>query len=197
MKRLDKFLIRFFVGTLILLCLVIADKYQYIDLDEYKEKISNNINPLNLINKINGKLEIVDLGTEEEISVSSNYKEYHIIDENIRRYEDLKPLFDLYRKYKVYLCPKPVVQINLGYSSASKARTDIQEDFLAYIDFKGKSFWECMCLFAFFLGERNYYSEQCRRIYSSLYHRYDLLLIYKLISLLKKKPFLRKKIGFS
>lgn len=118
-------------------------------------------------------------------------------DENIRRYEDLKPLFDLYRKYKVYLCPKPVVQINLGYSSASKARTDIQEDFLAYIDFKGKSFWECMCLFAFFLGERNYYSEQCRRIYSSLYHRYDLLLIYKLISLLKKKPFLRKKIGFS
>lgn len=87
MKRLDKFLIRFFVGTLILLCLVIADKYQYIDLDEYKEKISNNINPLNLINKINGKLEIVDLGTEEEISVSSNYKEYHIIDENIRRYD--------------------------------------------------------------------------------------------------------------
>lgn len=106
-------------------------------------------------------------------------------DENVRRYEDLQRLFNLYRKYKLYAFHKPVAQINLDFSSASRARKDIKEDFLGYLDFKGKSFWEKMALYSFYLGEREYYPEQCRELYPRLHKRYDLLVIYKLIQLLK------------
>lgn len=102
-------------------------------------------------------------------------------DERVRRYEDLQRLFNLYRIYKLYVINHPVAQINLEFSSASRARKDIKEDFLGYLDFKGKSFWEKMALYSFYLGEREYYPEQCRNLYPWLYRRYDLLGLYKLI----------------
>lgn len=109
----------------------------------------------------------------------------HPFDERIRRYEDLQRLFNLYREYKLYAIKKPVAQINLEYSSASRARKDIKEDFLGYLDFKGKSFWEKMALYSFYLGEREYYPEQCRKLYPWLYRRYDLLGLYKIIKCIK------------
>lgn len=81
-----KFLLRLFLGFLILFGLSISDKYQIFNLNDIKDKLSYNINPLTIINKINGKLELVDLGTEEETTVSTIYKEYDIINDNIRRY---------------------------------------------------------------------------------------------------------------
>lgn len=106
-------------------------------------------------------------------------------DERVRRYEDLQRIFKLYRKYRLYLCHKPVAKINLEFSAASRARKDIKEDFLGHLDFKGKSFWEKMALYALYLGERNYYPEQCRKLYPGLHRRYDWLLLYKLIHFLK------------
>lgn len=106
-------------------------------------------------------------------------------DERVHRYEDLQRIFKLYRKYSLYLCHKPVAKINLEFSAASRARKDIQEDFLGHLDFKGKSFWEKMALYALYLGERNYYPEQCRKLYPGLHRRYDWLLLYKLIHFLK------------
>ena len=110
--------------------------------------------------------------------------EKYPFDERVRRYEDLQRIFKLYRKYRLYLCHKPVAKINLEFSAASCARKDIKEDFLGHLDFKGKSFWEKMALYAFYLGERNYYPEQCRKLYPGLHRRYDWLLLYKLIHLL-------------
>ena len=107
-------------------------------------------------------------------------------DENVRRYEDLQRLFILYRKYKLYVFHKPVAQINLEFASASRARKNIKEDFLGYLDFEGKSFWEKMALYSFYLGERVYYSKQCRELYPQLHWRYDLFILYKLIHLIKK-----------
>lgn len=106
-------------------------------------------------------------------------------DEKVRRYEDLQRIFKLYRHFSLYLCHVPVAQVNLEYSSASHARKNIKEDFLGYLDFKGKSFWEKMALYSFFLGEREYYGEQCKKLYPWLYRRYDLLLIYKVIGWMK------------
>ena len=106
-------------------------------------------------------------------------------DERVRRYEDYQLYFKLYREYKLYLCNKPIVKINVEYTSASRARKDIKEDFLGHLDFKGKSFWEKMALYALYLGERNYYPEQCRKLYPGLHRRYDWLLLYKLIHFLK------------
>ena len=80
---------------------------------------------------------------------------------------------------------KPVLTTNIDYSAASRARKDIKEDFLGYLDFKGKSFWEKMALYVFYLGERYYYPELCKKLYPWLYWRYDLLILYKLIGWLK------------
>ena len=102
-------------------------------------------------------------------------------DERVRRYEDLQRIFKLYSKYSLYLCHKPVAKINLEFSAASRARKDIKEDFLGHLDFKGKSFWEKMALYSFFLGERGYYGEQCKKLYPWLYRRYDWLLIHKIV----------------
>ena len=116
---------------------------------------------------------------------SKTIVEENPFDERVRRYEDLQRIFKLYRKYRLYLCHKPVAKINLEFSAASRARKDIKEDFLGHLDFKGKSFWEKMALYALYLGERNYYPEQCRKLYPGLHRRYDWLLLYKLIHFLK------------
>ena len=106
-------------------------------------------------------------------------------DERIRRFEDLKWLFSIYKHVSVITINEPVLVNNLSYSAASFARKDIKEDFLGYLDFKGKSFWEKMALYSFFLGEREYYSEQCKNLYPWLYRRYDWLLIHKIIGWMK------------
>lgn len=106
-------------------------------------------------------------------------------DERIRRFEDLEWLFRLYKYIKVFTISKPVLKTNVDFSSASRARKNIKEDFLGYLDFKGKSFWEKMALYSFFLGEREYYGEQCKKLYPWLYRRYDWLLIYKVIGWIK------------
>lgn len=111
--------------------------------------------------------------------------EKYPFDERVRRYEDLQRIFKLYRKYRLYLCHKPVAKINLEFSAASRARKDIKEDFLGHLDFKGKSFWEKIALYAFYLGERGYYPEQCRKLYPGLHRRYDWLLLYKFLHFLK------------
>ena len=112
--------------------------------------------------------------------------EKYPFDERVRRYEDLQRIFKLYREYRLYLCPQPVAKVNVEFASASHARKDIKEDFLGYLDFKGKSFWEKMALYAFYLGERDYYPEQCRKLYAWLYWRYDWLFLYKMIKMIAK-----------
>lgn len=86
MSRLTKFLLRLFFGFLFLFGLILSSKYKILDFEILKEKISYNINPLVIINKINGSLEVINLGTEEETTVSNILKEYDIIDSNTRRY---------------------------------------------------------------------------------------------------------------
>ena len=125
------------------------------------------------------------LGQLYQCSGSTLYRkslcEKNLFDERIRRYEDLERLFRLYRQCSLFLCPFAVAKINVSFSSASLARKDIKEDFMGYLDFKSKSFWEYMALYSFYLGERDYYKEQVNKLYPTLRFRYDLLLLYKLI----------------
>lgn len=101
--------------------------------------------------------------------------------ENIRRYEDLESLFNKYRLGKLYTMHRPVAKINTEYASASHGRKDISEDFVGHLDFKGKSFWEKMCLYKLFIEEREHYPQQCKELYPSLYKRWDMYFIYQLI----------------
>lgn len=105
-----------------------------------------------------------------------------LFNESIRRYEDLERLFRLYRFAKVRTTHKPLSKINVNYSAASCARNDINEDFLGHLDFNGKSFWEKICLYKFYLGERPRYTGQVEKLYPILKYRYDYLLISKIIA---------------
>lgn len=105
-----------------------------------------------------------------------------LFNEKLRRFEDDEMLFKVFKLAHIYYIPKPIMVCNQIFAAASKGRKDIKEDFLGYINFKGKSFWEKMCLYKLFLGERPNYEEQCRKLYPLLYKRYDLLLIHKIIN---------------
>lgn len=106
--------------------------------------------------------------------------------ENIRRYEDFDVWFQLLRNAKVLTDDKPVITINDQYSSASYKRKDIKEDFVGHLDFRGKSFWEKMCLYKLFLWERLNYPKQMKELYPTLYWRFDYLLTYKFFNLWNK-----------
>lgn len=108
----------------------------------------------------------------------------YLYNECIHRYEDLECLFRKFRDSKIYLTHYPASVVNIEYAEASHGRKDINEDFLGHIDFKGKSFWEKMCLYQFYLGERPLYREQCNKMYKTLRWRYDLLILTKLLRLI-------------
>ena len=109
----------------------------------------------------------------------------NLFDEEIRRYEDDEMLLRMYRSANIKYCAKPLMISNSDFASASSARPNISEDFLGHLNFKNKGFWERMCLYKLFLGERPHYSEQCRKLYPQLYYRIDLMLIYKILMKLK------------
>ena len=105
--------------------------------------------------------------------------------EQIRRFEDLECLFRMFHFSNMFLSNRIVLKMNADYSAASSARKHISEDFLGHLDFHGKSFWERMCLYQFYLWERNHYSEEVNNLYPSLRWRYDLLIFYKILHILK------------
>lgn len=106
--------------------------------------------------------------------------------EEIRRFEDLDVLLRLYSTANIYAISQPSMKVNVMYAFASDKRKAISEDFLGHLDFKGKSFWEYMSLYKFYLGERERYPEEVKKLYPNLHRRYDLLILYKLLLLFHK-----------
>ena len=106
--------------------------------------------------------------------------------EQIRRFEDLECLFRMFCYSPVLLSHHIVLTQNIDYASASAARSSIDEDFLGHLNFKGKSFWEKMALYQFYLWERDHYPDEVNKLYPALRWRYDMLLLNKTLHLLKK-----------
>lgn len=106
--------------------------------------------------------------------------------DSIRRYEDFEWLFRIYKRTNIYSASKPVLKTNGDFNAASHARSDIKEDFMGHLNFRHKSFSEKMALYFLYLSERDYYPNQCHKLYPWLYWRYDWLLIYKLIKFLRR-----------
>ena len=105
--------------------------------------------------------------------------------EKIRRYEDVELIIRLLKKAKIITTSKVIFYVNTGFSSASKARPTIKEDFMGYLDFQNKGFWEKMCLYQFYLWERDYYPHEVLQLYPNLHRRYDLLILYKTLLFLR------------
>ena len=105
---------------------------------------------------------------------------------NIRRYEDVEMIMRILKEARIMTTSRIIFYVNAEYSSASSARKTIKDDYLGHLDFKGKSFWERMCLYQFYLWERDHYPEEVNKLYPTLRWRYDLLLLVKMLHLLKK-----------
>ena len=106
--------------------------------------------------------------------------------EKIRRYEDVELIMRLLKEAKIVTTSRIIFYVNTCYSSASKARPTIKEDFMGYLDFQGKSFWEKICLYQFYLWERDYYPREVHQLYPNLHRRYDFLILYKTLLLLRR-----------
>ena len=106
--------------------------------------------------------------------------------EVLYRYEDVVCFFRMFIEARWYTYNVPVLIQDGTYSEASRPRANITKDFVGHLDFKGKNFWERMCLFQLYLGERDYYPEEMKKLYPHLHRRYDLLLLYKILLLLKR-----------
>lgn len=106
-------------------------------------------------------------------------------DERLWRFEDLECYFRMHKDGGMYLDHTIVFQQNTSYCEASEGRINIEEDFVGHLNFKGKSFWEKVALYKLFLWERNHYPVQCKQMYPSLYHRFDLYFICQLIDWIK------------
>lgn len=105
----------------------------------------------------------------------------NLYDESIRRYEDAELLFRLLKTAIVYKEKGTAFIVNTNFSSASSARKNIKEDFMGHLSIKGLSIWEKMCMYKFFLEEREHYPKEARRLYPHLFHRIDLFIMYQIL----------------
>ena len=92
---IDKFLFKLLFLTLILLCVVVLNKHSIINHDLIKTKLSENINVVNIIKAINGKLNIIDLSNNDVIvniddhiieEVNNNEYIYYLKENNVYNY---------------------------------------------------------------------------------------------------------------
>lgn len=109
----------------------------------------------------------------------------HLYDERIRRFEDAELLIRQLSVAKVYSSKHPTMIHDNNFAEASKPRKDVREDYFSYLDLNTGSFWRKMCVYRTFLEERELYPEVGHNLYPSWYYRYDMLLLFKLLNLLK------------
>ena len=83
-KYIDRFIYRLFIGFIVLLSICLLDKFNKIEIIDYQNKLKENIKILNVVSSINGKLNIINLGKGEEITVSSEYSNILVTDERTK-----------------------------------------------------------------------------------------------------------------
>ena len=103
----------------------------------------------------------------------------------MRRYEDADLLICMLHHAKVYSSNEYTEIHDMNTAAASHARINVKEDYFGYLDFNGKSFWQKMCIYRFFIEERDYYPSEGHRLYPTWYFRYDLFFLYKFLPSLK------------
>lgn len=107
-------------------------------------------------------------------------------DNQLRRFEDAEWLIRLLQNCKVYSSRQITSIHDMNYAAASNPRDNVMEDYFAYLDFSKGGFWQKMCIYRTFIENRDLYPIYGHQHYASLYRRYDLLLLYKLLNWIGK-----------
>lgn len=120
-------------------------------------------------------------GCGHSIFRASFVREYPY-DERLRRYEDCDLLLRMLPNATVYSSIHPTEIHDMNYAEASSARKDIKEDIIGHLHQYHGGFWMKMIVFQMFISEREYYQVECKKLYSSWYWRYDLLILIKILN---------------
>ena len=91
----------------------------------------------------------------------------HPLNERLRRFEDASMLFDIMRTEKIYRSSYPTFTYVRGNSAASVIRDNFKEDFFAYLEPKGKPFWEQVILYQYYKAAFVLYGRQANETYPS------------------------------
>lgn len=115
--------------------------------------------------------------------------------EKIRRYEDAELLFNIMRTCKWYTSKKPVFSYCLDYSSASRLRPSIKEDFCGYLSWEGKPFWEQVVLYDFYKMAYKNYPEEASVLYDNSHFSWKVRCINCIVtSFMNVIPLMKKTI---
>ncbi len=88
-------------------------------------------------------------------------------DESLRRYEDAEWLLNIMRDETFVRCDKVIMVYNTDSAEASKPRSNIQEDFLGNLDFRGKGIWEQVALYQLLKEVFMLYPQEAKDIYET------------------------------
>lgn len=77
-------------------------------------------------------------------------------DEQIRRYEDAKMLFEIFRHERIVTCPIPVLVNRTDYCAASKLRSNCAEDFVCSVQLGGGELWEEVAKYFLYVNRKLY-----------------------------------------
>lgn len=100
---------------------------------------------------------------------------------NLRRYEDAEFLFNVMRNEQFVSSKTPVMIYNCESLSASKARKDIREDFLAYLSVNDKPHWERVVLLDLYMQCKKLYPQEASSLYKeSDFYKQDIMNDYLL-----------------
>ena len=103
-------------------------------------------------------------------------------DSKLRRFEDAELLIRMLQTAKIFSSRIPTSIVHTEFSSASKKRKNISEDYAGHLSFTGKTFWARMSVYRLFIENRELYPDEMHKLYPSWYWRYDLLLLYKILN---------------
>lgn len=100
--------------------------------------------------------------------------------EYLRRWEDAAMFFKVMRNERIYSCTFPSFTYELDNSSASKALSDINADYLGHLSNMG-SFWERMCVLILYKQARRFYPKECKELYGDeFFNVFDTTFFYVL-----------------
>ena len=88
----------------------------------------------------------------------------NIFDEKLSRNEDGEFFFKLMRIYSMAYTPIPIMIYSLDDASMSLSCENIERDFIFILDFKGKRFWEKICLAELLIQGFHIYKDERYRL---------------------------------
>lgn len=105
--------------------------------------------------------------------------------ERLWRYEDADCVFNIMRNTKAYTSPLPIMTYNRNNAEASKPRKNISEDYIGYLSYEGKGWWEQLTLYNLYLQGCRLYPEEMKILYNpQAMYNYKVWICKKLITLL-------------